>query len=212
MIASCRKAAHVPDVPARSSDVASPRPLISVKHVGELRSEWYSRQLAALEEPSLDPAISPQSPKDSIRFLWLRTFDPPVAIRIERNDNGATLFLKEADGKGGYSPGTLRRSERHQLTDAEWESVVAAINECGFWTMPIERVQEGVLEDGRVVSIGGGSDGAEWILEVARGSTYRVIHRNTPGDDIFNKDQAYRECCLLILSLSQLEVPAEKLY
>jgi hypothetical protein len=209
--ASCNRPAKTSEAHAPLQVSADPTPLISVEHVGDFCSRWYSQQLAALEEPSLDPKLCRDPRGESCRFLWLRTFDPPVAVRIDRNTDGATLYLKEADGKGGYSPGKLRRSESRKLTEREWQSVLVAIDEGGFWKMPSEPVCKIVLENG-VIECRGGSDGAKWILEVTKGDTYHVVSRNNPCDDRFNKDQAYRECCLLILSLSKLDVPPDKLY
>ena len=209
--ASCNRPTESPEANGPVQISAEHTALISAGHVGASRSRWYSRQLAALEEPSLDPELRRDHPVESCRFLWLRSFDTPVAVRIDRNTDGATLYLKEADGKGGYSPGKLRRSESRKLTEREWQSVLVAIDEGAFWKMPSEPVRQIVLENG-VIATSGGTDGAEWILEVTKGDTYRVVSRTNPCDDRFNKDQAYRECCLLILSLSKLDVPPDKLY
>ena len=210
--ASCNRPTESPEAHGPVQISAEHTALISAGHVGDFCSRWYSRQLAALEEPTLDPELRRDHPVESCRFLWLRTFDPPVAVRIDRDKDGATLYLKEADGKGGYSPGKLRRSESRKLTEREWQSVLVAIDEGGFWTMPSEPVWQIVQDDGWIIERGGGTDGAEWILEVAKGDTYRVISRNNPCDDTYNKDQAYRKCCLLLLSLSKLDVPTDELY
>jgi hypothetical protein len=48
----------------------------------QFRSDWYSRELRILDEPSL-LAIAKDASSESYRFLWLRTFHHPVAIRVD---------------------------------------------------------------------------------------------------------------------------------
>src|ERR1022692_1355040 len=82
----------------------------------EFRSKWYSRQLHALKEPSLlTQSKNPNS--EAYRFLWLRTFHHPVAIRVVlRPDGTGVLTTKVASGAGGYSPGVLKEENSRDLT------------------------------------------------------------------------------------------------
>ena len=60
--------------------------------VDEFSVNWYGKQLSALDEPSL--YMQRVSNKSIYRFLWLRTFHNPIAIRLEiLKDKSA--FLKE---------------------------------------------------------------------------------------------------------------------
>ncbi|REJ74837.1 MAG: hypothetical protein DWQ30_20035 [Acidobacteria bacterium] len=47
----------------------------------EFRREWYSKHLSALQEPSLQ-AVARDPRAEVYRFLWLRSFDQPVALRV----------------------------------------------------------------------------------------------------------------------------------
>ncbi|HXQ97339.1 MAG TPA: hypothetical protein VN774_02765, partial [Candidatus Limnocylindrales bacterium] len=59
---------------------------------------WYSGQLKALKEPSLWE-LSQKSKQQVYRFLWLRTFDHPVAIRVEILPDGSSILtVRMADG------------------------------------------------------------------------------------------------------------------
>ena len=73
----------------------------------ELKQTWYSSQLRALQEPSLLTLVkSPSS--ECYRFLWLRTFNHPIAIRLEpMSDGTSVLTTKVASGDGGFHPGVL---------------------------------------------------------------------------------------------------------
>jgi len=42
--------------------------------------EWYSKHLVAMEEPSLSCGVLEDT--ETYRFLWLRTFHNPVAVRF----------------------------------------------------------------------------------------------------------------------------------
>ena len=76
--------------------------------------EWYSKQPKALDEPSLW-TLSKTQKEQSYRFLWLRTFHHPAAVRIDVNGT-SRLTTKIASGAGGYAPGHFG-AERHLRTD-----------------------------------------------------------------------------------------------
>src|SRR5215469_17272752 len=80
------------------------------------KSRWYSDQLRALDEPSLlekakDPSLQ------SYRFVWLRTFHHPVAVRLDITSDGVgKLTVKIANGAGGYKPGKLIENTSRSVT------------------------------------------------------------------------------------------------
>lgn len=52
---------------------------------------WYSKHLRAMNEPLL---FNKKESKQIFRFTWLRTFDNPVAIRIEKSQDNIVLSWK----------------------------------------------------------------------------------------------------------------------
>jgi hypothetical protein len=61
---------------------------------------WYSAQLRALKEPSLFQLAS-NALSHSYRFLWLRTFNHPIAIRVDIKPAGTgALTTKVTSGAG----------------------------------------------------------------------------------------------------------------
>ena len=44
---------------------------------------------------------------ESYRFLWLRTFHKPIAVRVWSADSRYYLVVKELSGQGGYEPGRI---------------------------------------------------------------------------------------------------------
>jgi hypothetical protein len=67
------------------------------------KSRWYSSHLRALNEPSL-LELAKKKEVESYRFLWLRSFHHPVAIRLEiKGDGSSVLITKISSGAGGYT-------------------------------------------------------------------------------------------------------------
>jgi hypothetical protein len=142
---------------------------------------WYSKHLKAMQEP----VIRNSTHKQMFRFTWLRTFDNPVVIRLENDNNKITLFWKVTDGKGGYDPGEIIINEKKELTEEKWKVIYDEINEINFYgLMPNQRTM--------------GLDGAQWILEGNEFGKYHAIVRwNGMG---------ISKVCLNLLRLTGLEI------
>jgi hypothetical protein len=132
-------------------------------------ARWYSRELTIMGEPPLwSPDTPGQSKHEVYRFLWLRSFHPHVAIRAEKDSDGARIVLIVPQG-GGYGIGGSWSKKSRNVADYDWAELVQKIDLGPFWLLP---------------SSGGecGFDGAEWILEVARPNCYHVVARWSGGE------------------------------
>lgn len=147
--------------------------------------EWYAKHLKAMGERSL--LSYPESRAESYRFLWLRTFHHPVAVRVWRSGDSRFLNVKQLSGAGGYEPGRLITNQTRQLTNAEWDGFVSLLDRSCYWQLPAE------IDDM-------GNDGAQWILEGVSEGRYHVVDRWTPRSGDF------REVCLYLLKLSNLGI------
>jgi len=145
------------------------------------RREWYSKHLRAMAEPSLSCG---ESPGESYRFLWLRTFGRPIAVRVE-NGRSNTLTAVELDGAGGYEPGKISRKVQRQLSMEEWKTLSDGLKATNFWNMPGRPTDRGL-------------DGAEWIMEGRSEHDYHVVDRWMPAAG------AYRDLCLMLVKFSGL--------
>jgi hypothetical protein len=157
--------------------------------------KWYAGQLSALKEPSLFEAKQ-DSTIQSYRFLWLRTFHHPVAIRVRIYPDGTgTLFTKVAGGAGGYKPGNLILNKAVSLTEERVRNVLERIQRLKYWMLP--------LRDANAR----GLDGAQWVMEGIDHGKYRLIDRWSP------KEGPVRELGLYFLrELSGLHLKAEEIY
>jgi len=143
-----------------------------------------------MEEPSLADATAKG---DSFRFLWLRTFHAPIAVRVDVTANDATITAVQLSGAGGYDPGVVsERSVRH-LSASNLDSLQLALQTAHFWELPSwERAS--------------GADGSRWVVEARSSSTYRVVDRWTP------RDGPFRDLGLCFLKLAGVKVEPRYIY
>ena len=91
----------------------------------ESAANYYGKFLKALHEPSLWE-LSRQRPNAEVyRFLWLRTFHRPIAIRlVVRNSGSGWINSHMTSGKGGDQPGRITPVQR-LLADEKPNPVVS---------------------------------------------------------------------------------------
>lgn len=150
---------------------------------------WYGGQLCAMREEPL--ARSPAD--EAYRFLWLRSFHHPVAVRIEASAGTSALIAVELDGAGGYEPGTAKRRLERALSEQEWTTLVTAINAASFWDAPTTTPPQD-------------EDGAQWIIEGYRHGKYHAVDRDSSGSGpIRSVGEAF-------LRAAHLSFPADEMY
>ncbi len=137
---------------------------------------WYSAQLIALEEPSLfELAKTPTA--QSYRFLWLRSFDHPIAVRLDiKADGTGVLTTKMTSQKGGVEPGTLIENTTKPVTAEQTEAFLKKIEQVQFWSLTAETpdpTEPSGLNHNRL-------DGADWIVEGVHAGKYHVVKRWSP--------------------------------
>lgn len=152
---------------------------------------WYSKMLFALHEPIL--ATYDES-KEIYRFTWLRTFNHPVPVRIQKQDNRINLTVKVASGAGGYEPGKIIVNKNIVLKMHDWNELKSKFDELNFFNLPVENDFNGL-------------DGAEWILEYASKDRYHFTTLWSPS-----KKSNYGKCCLYFVQLAGLKIPSVELY
>lgn len=158
---------------------------------------WFSRELTVLKEPSLWQLSQSDKAAEVYRFVWLRTFDHPVAVRIVVNPDGrGTATTKASSGTAGFHPGHPIEDKTTGLSAAQVRAFLVRLKTANYWAL--------AAEDSAAPR---GCDGAEWILEGARNGKYHVVDRWSPDKG------SYRSLCLYVLrKLSSLRVPRSKIY
>jgi hypothetical protein len=156
--------------------------------------KWYSGQLNALQEPSLWE-LSRTSNAEAYRFLWLRTFHHPVAIRLSvQADGSGSLTVKVADGRGGYAPGKLIENRTLQLSKEHVRWFLDRVGELKYWELTADTGP-------------GGDDGAEWILEGAQNHRYRIVQRWSP-----TRGPIRTLGSIMLFEMANLKIPRDEIY
>ena len=177
--------------PSRAADEYFPPSSFDTFRVG-----WYTPHLRAMNEPSLFEMRADRA-AHVYRFLWLRTFHHPIAIRVDlgKAANGI-LTVKELSGAGGYEPGSIRFKTVVPLTAGEVSSFLSAVKDVGFWGMPTEPPPTDSIA----------CDGAQWVLEGVHDGQYHVVDRWSPDPG------PYRDLCLQLLAASKLALQVDDVY
>jgi hypothetical protein len=165
--------------------------------LSDSRSRGNAKYLRAMGEPSLFGTAQHKS-SESYRFLWLRTFHQPLAVRLTiRPDGSGELIGIELSGKGGYDPGVVVTNQIVEISQDQVHQFQNLLRASEYWSMPTvdPKLHEELIRDG-----------AEWLLEGARGGHYHVVLRVSP------RSVTYRETCLYLLSLSKIEVESNRIY
>jgi hypothetical protein len=162
------------------------------------KASWYAMHLKALHEPSLwEMAQDPKA--EAYRFLWLRSFHHPIAVRlVVRSSGSGWMHTRMTSGKGGYGPGRIIHSGVFWLAKTKTQSFLAAIDGLDFWNLP---TFPGTDES----SVG--LDGAQWIVEGVKGGRYHVVDRFSPGTA-----NPVREIGMLALKLGRMEIRSAEVY
>jgi len=159
------------------------------------KSDWYSAQLSALQEPSLYQMIKSAN-AESYRFLWLRTFHHPVAVRIDVNPDGTSLLTaKMASGTGGYRPGTIAENHSKVLSKEQTSAFLLQVKASKFWEA------RNPVNDQR------GTDGSQWIIEGVERGRYHVVDRWSPTSGV-----ARQLGFMMAFDLANLEIPKSEIY
>jgi hypothetical protein len=135
--------------------------------LSNFENEWFSKHLRAAGEPSLYlPTIgTSRIPQSIIRFTWLRTFHPPVVVRIERLNTAQPLLIaKQLSGAGGYDPGKVTKDTQRPLSRSETKAFKALFVRANIFAQPAQSCEFGM-------------DGSEWIFEGAHGAHYHFTKR-----------------------------------
>jgi len=158
----------------------------------------YSDILRRMAEPSLYKSAPREQ---AYRFLWLRTFDNPVAVRIQKERQGATLRAVRLNGASGYEIGKIDVDRTLPISEEQWNAFVKLLDAASFWGTPSG-------EKGPEI----GFDGAHWVIEGRSGENYHLVDRWSPLTDRGRSLQNFVRCCDYLLRLSRMEIPEGKRY
>lgn len=160
----------------------------------------FNGQIRAMKEPSLFERHADKT-IEQYRFLWLRTFHKPIAVRIQKDNSGFTLRGVRLSGEGGYEPGHIEHDETIILSQDQWNGFLKLLDKSSFWLLPTEEKDAG------------GFDGAQWVLEGQRAGKYHIVDRWSPHSRADKRQlNDFVVCCRYLLKMSKQEVPKKDDY
>lgn len=169
--------------------------LSSDQKMEEFSSDWYSQELESLHEPVLYPHS--KHPDELVyRFLWLRSFHPPLCARLDIYNGFALLTFKEGKFHDVVQPGGLSRARTIRISRDRAGTFLKKVADAAFWNMP--------SPNGEL----GGPDGSEWILEGVTPVAYKVVTVYTPA----NNNPVRKLGLALLLDIAHAQVPSNAIY
>lgn len=172
-------------MPAVECGSAAHRWTMPVADAGTLAS--YAAFLTAAEEPSLYAGKGKVALDEEriVRFLWLRTFHPPIVIRITfRKDRPSRLVSKRLTGMGGYEVGKVDLTIDRPLDGGEADRINVLL------------AQDDIFTSAPPSCGPPGTDGAQWMVEGVDAAGYHFARAWSP------RDGKVREIGLALLTLA----------
>ena len=155
---------------------------------------WYTLTLAALGEERL--TVPSTWPREVYRFLWIRSFHPPVMVRIAHGPNNTIIVTSELVGESDDKARIRRDSTA--LPEATWRDLRTLLQRERFWQQPFSDTSRF------------GLDGARWVIEGLRNDRYTIVDRWTPQDT--GATGFVRRIGLAFLNAARVSVPPQELY
>jgi hypothetical protein len=153
-------------------------------------AKWYSYALHLMQEK---PIFNDKSKNETYRFLWLRTFHHPVAIRITKSFSNYTIYWKLLNGLGGYGLGKLSIQKEKKITRQNWDGFMLKLKQLNFWEL--KKGANDVM----------GNDGSNWVLEGKTPQKYHVIGAWTPKGSFY-------ACGDYLIKLTNMNIKKEQEY
>lgn len=157
--------------------------------ISSFESEWYSKHLSVMGEPSLYP------PRDGViafRLLILPTWGHPIAVRAEIVGGACKLISRRLDGQGGYDPGKVAEAHEVTLTQADTATLTKLLDALNMFERP--------TEDGH-----SGLDGDQWIFEGVTGGRYHILNLWCAGDEVKKRGlEPFIAVCRFLIGHSKL--------
>jgi len=154
--------------------------------------KYCSEILFGLNEPLL---FNKKSINESFRLLWLRSFDNPISIRIEKNRSHVHITWKESYPSDGYNPSYMILYKDKELTLNEWNQFTSLLAPIDYWNTS-------VLDT--ISSL----DGSVWYLEGVNSNHYHIMYRKGTS----NLNSPFQNACNYLIKLTDLNIPKDSFY
>lgn len=148
-------------------------------------TEWLELQLRGLKENSLYNSVV-ETGVDIYRFTWLRSFEKPIAVSIEKQNNNIYIHWKIGKGLGGYQPKGLKRKGKHRISEEQWNTFLKLLEKANYRELP--NYEYFLILDGET-----------WTLEHKYFDKFEAKHTNMAGRD-------FATACLYLIKLAKIKI------
>jgi len=155
-----------------------------------VRLDWFSEELAWFKEPVLGAG----SRGKEYRFLWLRSFDAPIVIRMQKIKRNVIIYWKLPRFNDTLHTFQSAVEYKKRLAVWQWKKFEKLLTTIDYWSM----ISGDYLSNA--------NDGAIWLLEAAVNGKYKVTERS---GYIYPK---YTKCLMYLINLTDLNLPKDKIY
>lgn len=155
-------------VPETSRDFYFPNASFETarRDLDSFKQAWYSEPLFVSDEPSL----SCGQHSDAYRFMLIPSFQTPVVVRVDLNDDGTAMLTASKFIRSTEQTTLMKGASIHrQLSEREVERLQHLIDDWNFWTVSAADTNHGL-------------DGAQWVFEGRSAMNYKVVSRWSPND------------------------------
>jgi hypothetical protein len=146
---------------------------------------YYSWMLYKFNEPVLKDY---HGSKEVYRFTWLRSFNHPVVVRVEKHAEIISISGNVSNGAGGFGPGEIIFDTTFSGTLEHIDTISGILSSAGFWSLDTES-KDNI-----------GLDGSKWIIEAYKNHQYHVVVRWSPAKGI-----AFRRIGEYLISISGIK-------
>jgi len=164
--------------------------------------ELYTHLLRAAGEPCRPSTLGVS--ETVYRFLWFRTQDLPVVVRVELTTKGnfamakVVGYLPAATKFIGDSPERTISYGPRELTAEDLSLLATSLEMAGFWSLETQPDRPPA------------ADGADWVLEGWRGGEYQAVRVWSPTSP--GKYVRFAELCKAMLKVAGLTVDPRRVY
>jgi hypothetical protein len=159
-----------------------------IKRTNDRLINYLTADLIAMQEPSLYE-LSNNAQASTYRFLWLRSFERYIGLRLDIEKTGEALLVVKALDYKGHSPREeekLAENRTIRISREEVKVFLSHLEKARFWEiMPYDGSNQ--------------LDGSVWVLEGVSEGKYHIAIKLTPTEGEF------RTAALFLLEKSGLK-------
>lgn len=119
---------------------------------------------------------------EAYRFVWLRTFQNPISVLLEKTNNDINLFWIVGKGSSGFQHQGIKQRGKRSITIETFDYFKDLLKLAEFENLP---------DTNFIIML----DGSSWVLEQKTQETYKSHRTNNP-------DKNFQIACIYLIELA----------